>query len=347
VVFRGVPVKERFQSLKGLALTAGLATLAISVVLLWFFAQIHQSYQGYPEPSRIVLIEQGWTLRQIAETLNSQGIIRSSSIFQWYVRLASETSSLKAGEYLFEGPQDLSAVLETLRLGQVHHYRVTIPEGLTLDEIAERLAEKGFGDEEKFLQAMMGIDLIRDWDPVADQNLEGYLFPETYFFPRGVGEKEIVRSMVDSFYGTWTPEYSQRAQKLGLSIREVVTLASLIEKETSLGQERPLVSAVFHNRLRQNLKLACDPTVIYAVKLVKEFDGVINQSDLDLDSPYNTYLYPGLPPGPIANPGLESIEAALYPADVDYLYFVSTNDGSHFFSTNYRDHNRAVEKYQR
>jgi len=347
VALRGVPVKERVQSLKGLALAAGLATLALAVLLLWFFVQTQRSYQGYPEPSRIVLIERGWTLRQIAETLGSQGIIRSSSIFQWYVRLALEPSSLKAGEYLFEGPQTLSAVLERLRSGQVHHHRVTIPEGLTLDEIAERLAENGFGDEENFLQAMMGIDWVRAWDPVADQNLEGYLFPETYFFPRGVEEKEIIRSMVDYFKETWTPEYSQRAEELDLSIREVVTLASLIEKETSLGRERPLVSAVFHNRLRQNLKLACDPTVIYAVKLVKEFDGVINQSDLDLDSPYNTYLYPGLPPGPIANPGLESIEAALYPADVDYLYFVSTNDGAHFFSTNYQDHNRAVEKYQR
>ena len=128
---------------------------------------------------------------------------------------------------------------------------------------------------------------------------------------------------------------------------KVVTLASLIEKETGLDRERPLVSAVFHNRLQQNLKLACDPTIIYAVKLVKEFDGIINQSDLELDSPYNTYLYPGLPPGPIANPGLKSIEAALYPADVDYLYFVSANDGSHVFSTDYRDHNRAVAKYQR
>ena len=153
--------------------------------------------------------------------------------------------------------------------------------------------------------------------------------------------------MIESFRQTWTPEHSRRARELQLSIREVVTLASLIEKETALDQERPLVSAVFHNRLQQNLKLACDPTVIYAVKQVKEFDGIIHQSDLDLDSPYNTYLYPGLPPGPIANPGLESIEAALYPAQVDYLYFVSTNDGSHYFSNNYRDHNRAVRQYQR
>ena len=347
MAFRGVSVKERVQTLKGLALSVGLATLAVAVLLLWFMVEIYQPYQGYPNPSRIVLIERGWALPQIAEALNSQGIIRASSIFQWYVRLAFEPSLLKAGEYQFEGPQNLPAVLEKLRLGQVHHYRITIPEGLALDEIAKRLAENGFGDEENFLQAMQDIDLIGDWDRVADQNLEGYLFPDTYFFPRGVDEREIVQAMVSYFSEIWTSEHSQRAQELELSIREVITLASLIEKETSLDRERPLVSAVFHNRLRQNLKLACDPTVIYAVKLVKEFDGVINQSDLDLDSPYNTYLYAGLPPGPIANPGLQSIEAALYPADVDYLYFVSTNDASHFFSINYRDHNRAVEKYQR
>ena len=319
----------------------------MAALLLWFIIQIHQPYQGYPEPSRMVLIERGWTLSQIAEALGSQDIIRSSSIFQWYVRLALEPSSLKAGEYRFEGRRNLPAVLEKLRLGQVHHYRITIPEGLTLDEIAQRLAENGFGDEDKFLQAMQGIDLMGDWDPAADRNLEGYLFPDTYFFPRGVDEQEIVRSMVNYFRETWPPDYFQRAQELELSIREVVTLASLIEKETGLDRERPLVSAVFHNRLQQNLKLACDPTIIYAVKLVKEFDGIINQSDLELDSPYNTYLYPGLPPGPIANPGLKSIEAALYPADVDYLYFVSANDGSHVFSTDYRDHNRAVAKYQR
>ncbi|MEE8348153.1 MAG: endolytic transglycosylase MltG [Acidobacteriota bacterium] len=347
MVFRGIPVRERVQSVRGLALCAGVAILAIAAFMLWFIVQVHQPFQGYPESSRIVLIERGWALPQIAETLHSQGIIRSSSIFQWYVRLVSEPSFLKAGEYRFEGLQTLPAILEKLRLVQVHHYRITIPEGLTLDEIATRLVDGGFGKEQEFTRAMKEIDLIDDWDPLADQNLEGYLFPDTYFFPRGADEQDIVRSMVNYFREVWTPEHSRRAQELELSIREVVTLASLIEKETGLDRERPLVSAVFHNRLHQNLKLACDPTVIYAVKLTKKFDGVINQSDLDLDSPYNTYLYPGLPPGPIANPGLASIEAALYPEDVDYLYFVSANDGSHIFSTHYRDHRRAVAKYQR
>ena len=138
-----------------------------------------------------------------------------------------------------------------------------------------------------------------------------------------------------------------RARELNLTVREVITLASLIEEETGLAEERPLVSSVFHNRLKRNLKLACDPTVIYAVSLAKEFDGIIHRSDLEFDSPYNTYLYPGLPPGPISNPGMAAIEAALYPAEGDFLYFVSKNDGGHVFSSSYRDHRRAVARYQR
>ncbi|MEE2821678.1 MAG: endolytic transglycosylase MltG [Acidobacteriota bacterium] len=325
----------------------GLIALPIAVLLLWFVSQVTLSYKGYPGPSRIVLIERGWTLQKIADTLNSQGIIHSSHVFRWYIQLAFDPSSLKAGEYQFEGPQNLSAVFKKIRSGKVHHRRITIPEGLTQKEIAKRLEAKGFGDEDKFLQAMKKTDLINDWDPLAKQNLEGYLFPETYFFNREADEQKIVQSMVDYFRQHWTTAHSIRSEELNLSIREVVILASLIEKETGLDRERSLISAVFQNRLKQNLRLASDPTVIYAVALIKEFDGIIHQSDLNLDSPYNTYIYPGLPPGPISNPGLRSIEAVLYPADVDYLYFVATNDGAHFFSDNYQDHSRAVEKYQR
>lgn len=338
---------QRLERLPGLALLGGLVCLTTGTALLWWMIQIYHPYQGHKEPSQLILIQRGFTLPQIAGTLESHGIVRSSLIFQWYARLAYDPASLKAGEYRFEGPQNLPAVMAKLRAGLVYHHRITIPEGMTLDEIAERLADNGFGEREKFLQAMQQVDLIADWDPAADKNLEGYLFPDTYFFTRSMSEEEIVQAMVNDFREAWTPKHFQRANELDLTIREVITLASLIEKETGLTRERPLISAVFHNRLRQNLKLACDPTVIYAVKLVKEFDGVIHQSDLNLDSPYNTYLYPGLPPGPIANSGLESIEAALHPTDVNYLYFVSTNDGAHFFSTNYRDHSRAVARYQR
>ncbi|MDW3229705.1 MAG: endolytic transglycosylase MltG, partial [Acidobacteriota bacterium] len=186
---------------------------------------------------------------------------------------------------------------------------------------------------------------ISDLDSQAD-NLEGYLFPETYHFSRGIEAEEMVRAMVTQFRKVFGKEQQERAQKLNLTVREVLTMASLIEKETSMIEEKPLVSAVFHNRLRLGMKLDCDPTIIYALKLENRFDGNIRLKDKNLKSPYNTYLYPGLPPGPICNPGYEALEAALYPASVDYLYFVSRNDGSHVFNRSYSEHLKAVSKYQ-
>jgi UPF0755 protein len=240
----------------------------------------------------------------------------------------------------------LQEVVETIAAGRVFYHRVTVPEGLGMKEIAQIFVEAKFGSLPRFLSVMQNGDLVADLDDEAS-DLEGYLFPETYFLTTGSSESEIIELMLGNFRQFWTSENQRRAKELGMTVREVVTLASLIEKETGLGQERPLVSSVFHNRLRMNMKLACDPTVIYAVQRVKPYDGVIHQSDLQLDSPYNTYLYPGLPPGPIANPGRLAIEAALFPAESDYLYFVSRNDGSHVFSKGYRDHARAVRKYQR
>lgn len=332
---------------RSLILVGVVAALITCSFLLLLLVQIYLPYKGYEEPHQLIVIQRGSTVPQIARILESRGIVRSPLLFEWYARLIQRPLVLQAGEYRFEGPMALPSVTEKLSNGLVHHYRVTIPEGLIMDEIAERFVAQGFGTREKFLEAMKRTDLISDLDGLAEDNLEGYLFPDTYFVTRDMTEQQMVHGMVANFQKAWTPERLKRAEELDLTTREVITLASLIEKETALSSERSLVSAVFHNRLRRNLKLACDPTVIYAVKLVKEYDGVIHQSDLELDSPYNTYLYPGLPPGPIANPGLESIDAALYPAQVDYLYFVSTNDGKHLFSTNYRDHNRAVAEYQR
>ena len=338
---------HKLRSSKSLILLGVLAGLVTCSFLLWLMLHIYQPYRGYEEFPQLIVIQRGSTIPQIARTLESYGIVRSSLLFEWYARLTHRALVLQAGEYRFEESMNLPSVIETLRTGLVHHYRVTIPEGLIMDEIAERFVALGFGSTDKFLENMQRTALIGDWDSLAEDNLEGYLFPDTYFVTRDMKEEEVVQAMVANFRKAWTPARLKRAEELEMTTREVITLASLIEKETGLANERPLISAVFHNRLQRNLKLACDPTVIYAVKLVKEYDGVINRSDLELDSPYNTYLYPGLPPGPIANPGLESIDAALYPAAVDYLYFVSTNDGKHLFSTNYRDHNQAVAEYQR
>jgi UPF0755 protein len=256
------------------------------------------------------------------------------------------STQLKAGEYQFAKPESLEEVITKIAAGRVYYHRVTIPEGLELAQIATIFVESGFGTQDRFLSLMNDTGPIAELDSSAN-NLEGYLFPETYFLTSGMSELEILELMLRNFRDFWSEANRQRSKDLDMTLREVLTLASLIEKETGLDHERPLVSAVFHNRLQRNMKLACDPTVIYAVKQVKPYDGVIHRSDLELDSPYNTYLYPGLPPGPIANPGRRSIEAALFPAESDYLYFVSRNDGSHIFSTNYRDHHRAVLQYQR
>lgn len=343
MVFRGIKanIKDTFLGFIG-----ALAGLISGLVLLWFLIALYKPYQGYLGSQQIIAIPLGQTTSQIALNLQTQGIIRSSLLFRWYVRLGYTSSSLKAGEYRFQNAVNLSEVAAKIQQGLVNYYKVAIREDMTIREIVRQLNSEGFGTVKKYQRALQEISLIANLDPLA-KNLEGYLFPETYFVTRSMTESEIVATMVKEFRTVWTADRSQRAREIGLTMREVITLASLIEKETSLPEERPLVSAVFQNRLRKNIKLACDPTVIYAVKQIKEYDGIINQSDLALDSPYNTYRYAGLPPGPIANPGLESIDAALHPADVNYLYFVSKNDGSHFFSSNYRNHHKAVQRYQR
>ena len=320
-------------------------SLALGLSLGWVRFQIFQPYRGYDELECIVLIPRGSTGSTIGRLLQSRGIIRSQSVFGTYVSFRYPTS-LKAGEYLFSQPLSLVEVAHRLYQGEAHQHRVTVPEGEIMKKALGRFVQRGFGQRERFREAERRTDLVTDLDPKAD-NLEGYLFPDTYYVTESMDEDQIVQAMVRTFRSRWTAERRARARELHMTTREVITLASLIEKEAHLAEERPLVSAVFHNRLDKKVKLACDPTVIYAIQLVKEYDGIIHRSDLQLDSPYNTYLYPGLPPGPIANPGLASIDAALYPAAVGYLYFVARNDGSHVFSTHYRDHSRAVRRYQR
>jgi len=234
-------------------------------------------------------------------------------------------------------------VLDQMVLGRGVFHRVTVPEGLTQRDIAHLLEKEGLANSEKFLKAannpailsMLGIEA---------QRVEGYLFPDTYYFPASTSEQDILIAMVEHFEESFTPLMEEQARRLGLERHEVVTLASLVEKETGVEAERPLVSAVFHNRLRGRIPLQTDPTVIYGLKT---FTGNLTRKDLRRPSPYNTYLIQGLPPGPICNPGLSSLQAALLPAEVKYLYFVSKNDGTHFFSKTIREHNRAVNQYQR
>jgi len=332
--------------LKATGLAAGcLLVLLLSAIALFFWYENKLDQESGPV-EEFFIVAPGSSINEISRLLEAAGYIESSLLFRLHMKIDNRGHSIKAGEYRFDQPITIRKAARQLIEGRVHYHRLTVPEGLDWQETAAALGGKGFGTEEEYLELVSDPSLIADLDPEAE-NLEGYLFPETYSVTRGTSPREVVELMVSRFREVWSEEFQARAKAREMSVREIVTLASLIEKETALPEERPLVSSVFHNRLSLGMKLACDPTVIYAVKRVKPWDGIIHRSDLEFDSPYNTYLYPGLPPGPIANPGLASIKAALNPAESFYLYFVSRNDGSHVFSDSYAEHSRAVNKYQR
>jgi len=324
-----------------------LAAAAVSFLffIAWFSLELHRPFPS--EPRRVVVeVTKGQSVSDIARRLKQEGILRKTWPFLLGYKLFYSSESLKAGEYRFQLPLTAKEVLHILSEGSVLLHSVTVPEGMTMEETAELLESEGFADKEAFLGAARNVSLIADLDPEAE-DLEGYLFPETYRFPKGATAEEIVRTMVFQFREVFPPEKRRLAAEAGLTVRETVILASLIEKETSLAREKPLVSAVFHNRLARGMKLDCDPTVIYALKKMEKYRGRLWIKDLKVDSPYNTYLYGGLPPGPIANPGRASLDAALHPAEADYLYFVSKNDGSHHFSRTFGEHLRAVNLYRR
>ncbi|MBI4641179.1 MAG: endolytic transglycosylase MltG [Candidatus Tectomicrobia bacterium] len=295
------------------------------------------------DSSKVVEIPKGAGLRDIAALLKREGVTQTPLFFIIKALWKGSRGRLKAGEYRFSSSMTLDEILHRLESGKVILHPLTIPEGFTVEEIARLLEEKGLSTREKFL-ALTSKKEFLDRLGLEGKSLEGYLFPETYFFPKGASEETIVKKIVSTFDRVFTEGYKDRAKLIGLTPHQVLTLASVIEKEAKVDEERALISAVYHNRLKRGMLLQSDPTVIYALK---QFDGNLRKEDLAIDSPYNTYKYPGLPPGPIANPGRASIEAALFPAPVDYLYFVSKNNGEHSFSTSLQEHNNAVKKYQR
>ncbi len=290
-----------------------------------------------------VEIPRGIPFSQVANELWENEVIRDKQSFLLLARLLNATTRIQAGEYEFTTSMLPSQVLDKLVRGLTKTYPVTIPEGYSLQQIAFLLASSGLSDQDAFLAKTRDPVLLSDLG-IEEESLEGYLFPATYHLTRGLAEEEIIKMMVNKFQQIYTPELQQRAQALGLTRKEVLTLASIIEKETSVIEEMPLIAAVFHNRLKKRMRLESDPTVIYGIK---DFDGNLRKKDLQTWSPYNTYRIFGLPPGPIANPGRDAILAALYPAEVPYLYFVSRNDGTHLFSSSYKEHNQAVWKYQK
>jgi len=252
---------------------------------------------------------------------------------------------LQAGEYRFDRPMSARQVADKIARGDVYVRPITFPEGLTYRQMAALYESKGFGPAQDFVNAAKNAALVSAVDPEA-RDLEGYLFPDTYKLPRRATAEQLVARMVAGFMKTLTPDLMEKAEVRGLTVRKLVTLASIVEKETGNPDERPLVAAVYSNRLKIRMGLQCDPTVIYALERAGRYDGNLTRDDLQFDSPYNTYRYAGLPPGPIASPGRASLEAAAAPPDAPYLYFVSKNDGSHAFAATLEEHNRNVQQYQ-
>ena len=317
----------------------------IGIFAAWLSKATGSRPQDAPQKT-FVEIERGKGVRPIARLLKEKSVISKRGPFLLEYQLFFFPRGLKAGEYQFTVPLNIKEVLHELIEGRIFLHPLTIPEGLTAEEIAALPPLLSFGREKEFLGAFGGTEALASWDPKA-RNLEGYLYPETYHFAKGTTAQQIAKAMVVQFKSVFGKPWLGRANEIGMLPRDVVIVASMIEKETSLPEEKKLVSAVFHNRLRLGMKLDCDPTIIYALKQKKSYEGRLKYKDLKLGSPYNTYLHQGLPPGPICNPGKDSLEAALYPAKEDYLYFVSRNDGSHVFSRSFTEHQNAVRRFQK
>ena len=308
-----------------------------------FYHKVYTPYKEYKDTITIQ-VKKGASVSAVGQLLYREKIIPSYTYFKIYHRLFLKDSSIKSGEYLFDRPMTLPGVFDKLIQGKVVLYKVTVKEGLIIKEIGEVLEQSRGIKYDRFIRAAGNTELIRSLDPEAD-DLEGYLFPDTYHIRKGTSAEEMVQLMVKKFKDNFTNSMKWRADQLGMSIREIVTLASLIEKETAAREERFLISSVFHNRLKIGMPMGCDPTIIYALKRDGNYRGKLGWKDLKYDSPYNTRLYKGLPPGPICNPGYASIEAALFPENTKYLYFVAKDSRSHYFSRTLKEHNWAVRKY--
>ncbi len=292
-----------------------------------------------PPGQTFVLLRPGWSSKHIATELQSAGVIRSARAFMLLHYARRRT--LKAGEYKFDQPASARQVQDRIVAGDIYAHTVVIPEGYNLYDIAGAIEAAGLGSRDDFIKAATGdLFLVRDIDPTA-ASLEGYLFPDTYSFTRTQSMHDMVSAMVHRF--------RQAANAIGLQsdFHRIVTMASIVEKETAAPEERARVASVYYNRLQRRIALGADPSVIYAALLAGRYQGAIHQSDLQYDSPYNTYKYPGLPPGPIANPGRASLEAALHPDNTDFLFFVSDGNGHHRFARTLEEHSRNVVAYRR
>ncbi len=320
------------------------------VILLWLAVHFFNKALSSAGPAaaagrpqfKVVEIKPGAGLSGIADKLAAKRVISSELLFTVAAAARRSTRDLKAGEYRFETPMSLLEVLSRLEQGRVMLHEFTIPEGYTVKQIAGRLAELGLGDGEEFMRLSDDPEFCAKLG-VEGTTLEGYLFPDTYKVAKGLSTKDLIRVLVDRFWAVWSREIGERGAADAPSLREAVTVASIIEKEALYDDEKPMVASVIYNRLERNIPLQCDVTIRYPLD---NYGIHLTYADLKMDSPYNSYLYPGIPPTPICSPGLASLKAALGPAETDYLYFVSMNNGRHKFSPTLGEHNRAVRKYQ-
>ncbi len=321
-----------------------LAIVVAGAATFYLWRGVALPYQGF-SGEQFVVIDTGSSVSRIGQVLASAGVVRDVRSFQIAARLKGAERRMQAGEYRFDKAATAFEVVGRIARGDVFARPITFPEGRTAAEMAAIFAERASGDAAAFLAASRDVTRIAAVDPLA-RDLEGYLFPSTYLLPRSATAATLVTQMVQGFETSFDADLRSAAAAAGFSVREAVTMASLVEEEAQVAAERPMISAVYHNRLKIGMGLQCDATVIYAMQRAGTWNGNIRRVDLAMDSPYNTYRYRGLPPGPIANPGRASLEAAVRPADVPYLYYVSRNDGSHAFATSLDEHNRNVQQYQ-
>lgn len=347
---------------------AAVFVLLLAVVVVaagttyWIFRSVNAPHE-HTHSAEFIRIEKGSTPRQIVDRLASEGVISSSTAANLYLRMFGDSQGLQAGVYQFKSPISTVEVLKQLEKGQDLTVKITIPEGFTRFDIAKRLVEKfgtlemldgdaprePFPSEADLLKLMSDTSLIKDISPNAE-SLEGYMYPTTYTFPRDAKAADIIRTMVEQFRKFWKPEWTAAAAAKGRTPNEIVMIASLIETETSIESERPIVASVIYNRLGRGIPLGIDQANVYLAKMQGRWDGVINKSDLEVDSPYNTRIHVGLPPGPISSVTESSIRAALEPAQTDFLYYVrnvDANDGSHWFYASAAEFEKGKAKYQK
>jgi UPF0755 protein len=338
------------MSLKRIALFCIILIILFAAVFVgWVYRDLN-SANAHEKSAEYIEIPRGSTPSEIISKLESQGVIRRSWTILLYLRLSGRSAKLKAGEYKFASPITPLAVISQLEKGEEKLNRMTIIEGWSRWEIADemlKMPQFKLKNREEVFAFMDDTSLIRDLDPQA-KNLEGYIYPDTYSFPEDFTVQQFIAMTVNRFRKEWKPEWIEQARSLNKTPREIVTIASLIETEAKLLEERPLVSSVIYNRLRINMKLGIDSAIIYAAKLAGKWknDGKVYMSDINRDSPYNTRLYAGLPPGPIAASSAISLKAALFPAQTDYLYYVrnpARNDGAHNFYNNAADFEKGVK----